>query len=367
MKFRNEQWTISKLVGVHKDGNLNINPPYQRRFIWSLEDQRILIESIVKNYPIPNIFLLEKSPGKFEVVDGQQRTRTILGFLNQDFSNFEGKLYAKQDFPNFENFTIPVIIVEEIEPGDLSIEEFYGLVNSAGVHLNRPEIKKAEYYDTKFLKLINDCNAYENFQNLGLFTDTVLKRMNDMDFVSEIIVRIKDGITDKKERVDRTFEQDITETEYNALLAKFKATSDNIFSLNRLFPIKKTRYKQRNDFYTVFGFLNDFDLNPVFLSHFYQILVLVGGDISPSNDECLSFQNYARNCITQSNSKSARQERQNFLEALFLNENQSPNSTQKDILTFYNMLDSELKAYGVYHTIDLNRLKSLKPSISFNS
>ena len=367
MKFRIETWDIVSLIREHQEGNLDLNPLYQRRFIWSLQDQRILIESISNNYPIPNLFLLQMTKTKFEMVDGQQRTRTVLGFYNQDFDDFEGRKYSKEEFPAFESYKISVIISEKIEEDDISIEEFYGLVNSAGVHLNRPEIKKAEYYNTRFLKLINTCNAYTNFKALGLFTDAVLKRMNDMDFVSELVVLLKDGITDKKERVDKTFEEDISEEKSQELERKFKSVSDKLFELNKLYPIKKTRYKQRNDFYTVFGFFNSHGLNKEYRNYVYQILALIDGDISPSNDDCLPFQNYARNCVTQSNSKSARQERLNFFEAVFLNENATPNLIQKEILGFYKILDTELVQHGSYYTLDLNELKTLKPSISFNA
>lgn len=366
MKFRIETWDLRTLIKVHKEGNLNLNPPYQRRFIWSLEDQQILVESIGNNYPIPNLFLLEKSKGKFDMVDGQQRSRTIISFFNEGFEDFQGNKYNKKLYPDFESYPISVIIIERISKDDISIEEFYGLVNSAGIHLNRPEIKKAEYYDTKFLKLINKCNSYSHFKDLGLFTDTVLKRMNDMDFVSELIVLLKDGITDKKEKVDKVFENDITQEQSDELEKRFKKISDSLFELNKVFPVKKTRYKQRNDFYTFFGFLDSHSFDKEFLTYMYQLLVLISSDIYPSNEDCLSLQNYARNCVTQSNSKSARQERQNFFDSLFLNENQSPNLVQKDVMSFYKMLDMELKQHMSYYTLDLNHLKTLKPSISFN-
>jgi len=366
MEFRIETWDINTLIKVYKEGNLILNPPYQRRFIWSLEDQQILIESIGNNYPIPNLFLLETIKGKFDMVDGQQRTRTIISFFNEGFEDFEGYKYNKELYPNFKNYPISMIIIEKISKDDISIEEFYGLVNSAGIHLNRPELKKAEFYDTEFLKLINKCNSYSNFKDLGLFTDAVLKRMNDMDFVSELIVLLKDGITDKKEKVDKLFEKDVTTNESDDLEKRFKKISDSLFALNKIFSIKKTRYKQRNDFYTLFGFLDSHSIDQEFQIYIFQILVLISGDIYPSNDECLSFQNYARNCVTQSNSKSARQERQNFLELLFLNEGQSPNLVQKDVMAYYKMLDMELKQHKSYFTLDLNHLKTLKPSVSFN-
>ncbi len=367
MKYRIETWNLSVLIKLYMAGNLNLNPPYQRKFIWSLEDQQILIESIGNNYPIPNLFLLETEKGKFDMVDGQQRSRTIISFYSEGFEDFNGKRYSSKLYPEFENYQISVIIIEEILKDELSIEEFYSLVNSAGIHLNRPEIKKAEFYDTEFLKLIIECNSYSNFKELGLFTDTVLKRMNDLDFVSELIVLLKEGITEKKEKVDRTFEHDITSDDSENLEKRFKKISDSLVELNKVFPLRKTRYKQRNDFYTLFGFFNLHSLDSEYQLYIYQILVLIGGDIYPSNEECISFQNYARNCITQSNSKSARLERLNFFESLFLNENSSPNLVQKDVMAYYKMLDIELKKSKAQYTLDLNHLKSLKPSISFNA
>jgi hypothetical protein len=367
MKFRIEQWTIEELIACHTADNLDLSPPYQRRFIWSLEDQRILIESISKNYPFPNIFLKEVNPGKFEVVDGQQRTRTIISFRNGDFEDFSNKKFSEADYPEFDNFKISVIIIEEIADTDISIEGFYGLVNSAGVHLNRPEIKKAEYYDTQFLKLINACNDYQNFKDLGLFTDTVLKRMNDMDFVSEIIVLLKDGITDKKETIDKTFEEDITAAQHDELYNRFTSIVDGIVELNELFLIRKTRYKQKNDFYTLFGFLNDNPLPSDYRKYIYKILVLIAIDITPSNEDCIPFQNYARNCVTQSNSKTARLERKLFLENLFLNQNPEPNPAQREILNFYEMRQIELVEHDIFFTIDLDYLMSQKPSILFNA
>ena len=79
MEFRIETWSINKLIEEYNSKKLELNPEYQRRFIWSLKDQRTLINSIFSGYAIPNIFLYD-TERKLEVVDGQQRIRTILGY-----------------------------------------------------------------------------------------------------------------------------------------------------------------------------------------------------------------------------------------------------------------------------------------------
>jgi uncharacterized protein with ParB-like and HNH nuclease domain len=65
MKFRIEIWTISELKDNYDEGTLDLNPPYQRRFIWALSDQQTLIDSILRGYAIPNIFVYERKKKSF--------------------------------------------------------------------------------------------------------------------------------------------------------------------------------------------------------------------------------------------------------------------------------------------------------------
>ena len=63
-------------------GKFNFDPPYQRDSVWDEEKQSFFIDSILRNYPIPPIFLHQKiddDTGRitFEVVDGKQRLTTI--------------------------------------------------------------------------------------------------------------------------------------------------------------------------------------------------------------------------------------------------------------------------------------------------
>ncbi|MEO8666372.1 MAG: substrate-binding domain-containing protein, partial [Ignavibacteria bacterium] len=173
---------------------------------------------------------------------------------------------------------------------------------------------------------------------------------------TELIVR---DSTEKKDAVDNLFETDITAKEYEEFKNEFLIISEIIFKFDTIYPIKKTRYKQRNDFYTLFGFVSQnkkikFEL----LSYFYKILVLIGDDISPSNDECEPFKEYALNCVSQSNSKKARELRLVFLKELFLNESEEGNETQKKILDFYDLKISDMKKLNGFFTLDFDKLQS---------
>jgi hypothetical protein len=356
MKYRIETWTIEKLIEKYNNKVLDLNPSYQRRFIWSLKDQQTLIESINKGYAIPNIFLFEKKKDEYEMVDGQQRTRTILGFINDQFKTFDGKLYSKTEFKDLLDYQIAVIVIEKIESGE-NIEDFYALVNKAGVHLNRPELKKAEYFETNFLKLVTEIAESDKFKELDLFSDITSKRMVDVDFVSELVTLLIEGNTDKKTTVDRKFENDISTKEYDVHLKSFNVVLGSLGTLNTIYPIKKTRYKQRNDFYTLFGFVKNNSIKKQdTLNCFYELLLKFNDDITPSNQKCAPFQNYAFNCVSQSNSKVAREARSKILNQIFLNEKPTANKTQKEILKYFKIDKEPLIKVENFYTLDIDKL-----------
>ena len=358
MKYRIETWTLKNLLDKYNNKSLDLNPSYQRRFIWSLMDQQTLINSIINGYAIPNLFLFEKGKDNFEMVDGQQRSRTILGFVNEQFKTFDKKLYSKKEFGFLMDYKLSIIIIEELKAGE-NIEEFYALVNKAGVHLNRPELKKAEYFETNFLKLVTKLAESEKFNLLELFTDATAKRMTDVDFVSELVALLIMGNTDKKNSVDKMFEEDITDTQSKEYEKLFNSILDIVLTFNEAYPIKKTRYKQRNDFYTLFGFIDQSKISDIkILVYFYQLLVRFNDDIVPSNTKCPPFQNYSFHCISQSNSKNARDERLKILNQIFLNKKEIPNKTQKEILKYFGQEQnsSSLIQQGDFHTINISNL-----------
>lgn len=357
MKYKIEVWNINDIINHYENKKLKLNPDYQRRYIWKLSDQQTLIESIFSGFAIPNIFLHKKG-NTYEVVDGQQRLRTVLGFYNKVFKRKNGNEYDENSMGKaFKEYQIPVTIITKLESNE-SIENFYSLVNSAGIHLNRPELKKAEYFDTNFLKLVTELCSNKEFAKLDLFTDATTKRMNDIDFVSELVTLLIFGITDKKQSVDKLFERDISDKEFIQYKNKFNNIIGVFVKFNSRFPIKKTRYKQRNDFYTVFGFVaKNYSLNAKLLYEFYDILVGFGKFIVPSNEKCEPFQEYAFHCISQSNSKTAREARENILNSILLNTKGKPSKTQKKVLKFFNTTSSSsMKTFYGHLIFDINSL-----------
>lgn len=72
--------SIGELTNLYRDGELLIQPAFQRLFRWDDEQKSRLIESILLGIPLPSIFVSQIDNGKWELIDGLQRVSTILQF-----------------------------------------------------------------------------------------------------------------------------------------------------------------------------------------------------------------------------------------------------------------------------------------------
>lgn len=75
--------SIGEIVSNYKEGEIDINPDFQRKFRWNEHQRSRLIESILIGVPLPSIFVYQNEKGIWEVVDGVQRLSTILEFMGE--------------------------------------------------------------------------------------------------------------------------------------------------------------------------------------------------------------------------------------------------------------------------------------------
>lgn len=73
--------SFGEIANLHVSKELVIQPEYQRLFRWSLQQKSHLIESILLELPVPQIFVIENQDGVLELIDGLQRVSTILQFM----------------------------------------------------------------------------------------------------------------------------------------------------------------------------------------------------------------------------------------------------------------------------------------------
>lgn len=337
MKYNFTTWEIQKLVDLIKGKKIDLQPPYQRNFIWGKTDQQLLINSIEKGYPLPAFFVYKKSDNSFEMVDGQQRSETIYRFVLGKIIDLNKRNINEIDKEKFLNYKLPIIEISEINESDGNISDFYALVNKRGKHLNASEVNKAQYAQSPFLQLAEKIVSSVELVELDIFSDSAKNRMNDRSLIEEILAYLHDEeITDKRVSVTTLFDK-LSEDEAKQLELKFNSVVGKIMLLNKIQPLKNNRFKQRNDFFSLFCFIHKhINESDELLTIQYKILCWIDQKnyIRPSNEDCDLFNKYALNCVSQSNSAIARKKRLEILETILLHCSGSQDSEYNDMIEF---------------------------------
>ncbi len=191
--------------------------------------------------------------------------------------------------------------------------------------------------------------------------------MNDRAYIEELLGYLKLGIKEKKKAVENIYKDDISQDEYLELKDKFYSIIDRISVLDKIKPISNTRYKQKNDFYTLFSFINE-NLNTPqdLLNYQYEVLLILDKSdefgrqyIRPTNEECNALKEYATNCVSQSNSTRARESRLLFFNSVLKNTDIYKN----DILTEIANYLSDIYGPEKVEFIEVNEFKLLNISL----
>lgn len=74
--------TFGEIVNLHESREIIIDPDYQRFFRWSMKKRSQLVESILLELPIPQLFVIENNDGIYELIDGLQRVSSVIQFVD---------------------------------------------------------------------------------------------------------------------------------------------------------------------------------------------------------------------------------------------------------------------------------------------
>ncbi|NET56251.1 MAG: DUF262 domain-containing protein [Symploca sp. SIO2E6] len=88
--------SFGEIVNLYAANELIIQPEYQRLFRWSDVTKSRLIESILLELPIPQIFVIENANGVLELIDGLQRVSSVIQFIDASFLKWEKPLSPLQ-------------------------------------------------------------------------------------------------------------------------------------------------------------------------------------------------------------------------------------------------------------------------------
>ncbi len=111
MQYDLDNKTIRDLLDLRQNDMLYANREYQRGAVWSTAQKKSLVDSVLRGYPIPLIYLHHISKevaghrlDKFEVIDGQQRINALYEYQEGSFKLFDPQVEADADEAQFPNF-----------------------------------------------------------------------------------------------------------------------------------------------------------------------------------------------------------------------------------------------------------------------
>lgn len=204
-----EQYRISDFLEWDSDKRLVLNPDFQRGPVWTATARSYLIDTILRQLPIPKVFLrtnvdIRTKRTVREVVDGQQRLRAILDFANDRFvlskrsEQFAGLRYSTLGPELQEVFLSYAVAVDQLlNANDDDVLEVFARLNSYSLPLNAPEKRHARYQGD-FKWAVRDASRRWSvlWDKYRIITVRNRVRMMDDSLMAEMFGILLEGVRD---------------------------------------------------------------------------------------------------------------------------------------------------------------------------
>lgn len=277
------QYRVSDFLEWKRSNTLILNPNFQRRPVWKKGAKSYLIDTILRGLPMPIIFLrdlptdLVTLKAKRDVVDGQQRIRTILSFIDSDLvrddkfdptrdiftidpthnEDLGGQNWAKLSKENRQKildyqFSVHVF---SADTSDREILSIFARMNSTGVNLNAQELRNAEFFGpfkTAAYELATE--QLNRWREWHVFTPDQIARMKEVELASEFMLLILDGVLEKNNAAINDYYDKYEDSfpDRTELSNRFRSIFDTLESLfEKDSPIAKL-FGSRTLFYAMF-------------------------------------------------------------------------------------------------------------------
>lgn len=129
-------------------GRLAIRPPYQREYVYDNEQAAAVIHTVLKGFPLNVMYWVKVGENEYEVLDGQQRTLSVMRFLDHKFDvKIDGHSYYWDSLPDDKykaliNYEFMIYICEGNESEKL---DWFRVVNISGEELTDQELRNSVY------------------------------------------------------------------------------------------------------------------------------------------------------------------------------------------------------------------------------
>ena len=255
------QYKVADFLQWQKAGGLDLAPIFQRRSVWSAKAKSYLVDTVVHpRLPRPIIFLRDRinlqsfSFTSREVVDGQQRLRTLIGFIDPSaLSDFDeerdaflvipthNEEIAGKPFPElapkFQHMILNYSVSTHVIPStvdDREILMIFERLNSTGQKLNPQELRNAEWFgEFKTLMYELALEQLERWREWGVFSGDEIARMKEVELTSDIVITMLDGLGAKSQpRINRAYKEfDDAFPKKSAVERRFRKVMDSVDEL----------------------------------------------------------------------------------------------------------------------------------------
>ena len=263
--------SVQTVVEQIKNGDIFLEPPYQREYRWAKEKAARFIESLLLNIPIPNIFLAEEDDVTYTVIDGRQRLNTIKNFILPDSekdriilqglqvrSDLNGKTFEELDKKDQgklkKQYLRCSVILNDSDP-QIKFDVFERL-NTGSEKLQPQEIRNCTYRGN-FNELIKKLAKNNKFKSMLKLNASNSRNMTDVEYVLRFFAYSLD-INNYKGSVGEFLNnfmrnhRNLEEEQINNYQNLFEKTVDNLYmvlgnnAFKRYVPDKKNWYSVTN-------------------------------------------------------------------------------------------------------------------------
>jgi hypothetical protein len=207
------------LLAWFDEGTLELSPKFQRRLVWKPAAKAYFIDTLLRAFPVPPIHVRiahNKSKTRVvrEVVDGQQRLKTLFDFIGDRFAlasksdaPWAGKTFSQLSESERDRLTLTKFHVYQYQGvDDKSILEIFSRINTYSVALNAQELRNGRYFGQfKQCAYSLGLEYLEFWRSAKLFTESGIARMQEAELASELLIMQLDGVQDKKTSVEEFY------------------------------------------------------------------------------------------------------------------------------------------------------------------
>lgn len=199
-------YDVTWILDLDKNGQLDLDPSYQRKSVWTAKDRRFFMDTVFRNYPSPAMFLhktIDDATGKttYHVVDGKQRITTILLFvankfaLSEDFGDqrLNGRRWRDLEPALRRSLWNYRLTVEELDDASvLEINDVFSRLNKNANKLTAQELRHARF-DGWLITFLESEVTQPVWQKFKVRTTAKAKRMMDVQNLSELAGIVIEG------------------------------------------------------------------------------------------------------------------------------------------------------------------------------